>query len=120
MNARQRIEGLEAAMMDTELFEAHLQKDEEEKFDYGDRPRSRKPLEGELNENLPYLSLNLLQNDFGMLSTTENFCNNNYIWSTGKPVAARINLLVSVQRVKGSQAREGGVGNESGRSNGSA
>lgn len=71
-------------------------KEETEVFDYLGRGISRKPLEAELNLDLPYFPLRLLQNEFGMLSTTENYSNHNFIFSTGKPVDTRILLAISI------------------------
>jgi len=97
MNARKRIEELESGEMTEDLFEAHNAKDEEaEKFDYGKRDISRKPLEVELNYFLPYFSLPLLQNEYNMLSTNENYSMYNFIFVSGKQVDARLNFVCSI------------------------
>ena len=99
MNARKKIEELDAGEMTEELFEAHNAKDEEaEKFDYGKRDISRKPLETELNYFLPYYSLYLLEDEYSMVSTLENSSFNNFIFVTGKAVDARLNFVCSILR----------------------
>ena len=68
MNARQRIEELDAGVVDERYWnQQNAQNDEVEKFDYGTREISRKPLEVELNQQMPYISLNLCEMQFGML-----------------------------------------------------
>jgi len=51
-----------------------------------------------------------------MLSTTENFSFYNFIFSTGKPVATRLNFACTIQKSKGSQERFAKSGGESDRS----
>ena len=99
MNARKKIEELDDGEMTEEKFEAHNARDEEaEKFDYGNRDISRKPLETELNFFLPYYSLYLLEDEYSMVSTLENSSFNNFVFVTGRAVEARLNFVCSIQR----------------------
>ena len=80
--------------MSEKLFLAHLKKEENENFDWGNREISHAPLELELDRILPFITLQMVGDEKSLLTTVENSSVYNGLFTTGLKKQWRLNFAV--------------------------
>ena len=98
MNCRARIKETETKTITEDDFDSYNKKESDDQK-YGNREVVNEPLEYSINQLTPFISHNLLEQQFGQfLFTTDNFSYNMGIFSAGKPNGSSLRFMVQIEQ----------------------
>ena len=98
MNCRLRIQETETKIIDEEDFDSYNKKESDDQK-YGNREVVNEPLEYTINQLTPFITQDLLTQDFSkILFTTDNYSYNQGIFSAGKPNGSTLRFMVHIDQ----------------------